>query len=247
MTSNDGTKGAAGPPDVVVPDHVAAAAQEGAAVKRAASPKPMWVDRFAWSSLWKAVVVILATLFFLSLAWKAQTLLRMLGVSLFFALAMIPAVQWRHNRWGWKRGAAVGAIYGAMVLFLVLMVVVLIPAISSFAGQINTDSGSMADKINGYSQNLVGQDVIAQSTATDAGATAGTGLTSWAQDLAGVATTGLGFVFNMMTVLLFTFYFAADAPRIQNALMARMPAHKQKVNGWIWDTAIEQTARGSIV
>ncbi len=241
MTSKDGTKGVAGSSDAVVPNHIAAAAQKGATVKQAAGQKPMWVDKFAWSSLWKAVVVVLLTLFFLSVAWKAQTLLRMLGVSLFFALAMIPAVQWIHNRWGWKRGAAVGAIYGGMVLFLVLMVLVLIPAISSFAGQIDTDSGSMADKINGYSQDLVGQDVIEQSTATDAGNTAGTGLTDWAENLAGVATTGIGFVFNMMTVLLFTFYFAADAPRIQNALMSRMPPHKQKVNGWIWDTAIEQT------
>ena len=241
MASSDGTKGAGGSPDVVVPDHVAAAAQVGATAKQATGQKPMWVDGFAWSSLWKAVAVVLLTLFFLSVAWKTQTLLRMLGVSLFFALAMIPAVKWMHERWGWKRGAAVGAIYGGLVLFLVLMVVVLIPAISTFAGQIDVDSGGMADKLNSYSQDLVGRDVIAQSTATDAGATADTGLADWAENLAGVATTGIGFVFNMMTVLLFTFYFAADAPRIQRSLMSRMPPHKQKVTGWIWDTAIEQT------
>ncbi len=241
MTSKDDAKGASGSTEVVVPDHVVEAAQVGAAGKQSRDATPGWVGKFVWSSLWKAVAVVLLTLFFLSVAWKAQTLLRMLGVSVFFALAMIPAVKYMNERWGWKRGAAVGAIYGGLVLFVVLMVVVLIPAISSFADQVNVDSGGMADKLNGYSQDLVGRDVIAQSTATDAGAAADTGLADWAENLAGVATSGIGFVFNMMTVLLFTFYFAADAPRIQRALMSRMPAHKQKVTGWVWDTAIEQT------
>jgi predicted PurR-regulated permease PerM len=241
MTSEGGSGSSVGPAGVVVPDHVVVAVQEGEAAKQPRDGTPGWVGKFAWSVLWKAVAVILVTLVFLALAWRAQTLLRMLGVSVFFALAMIPAVKYMHERWGWKRGAAVGAIYAGLVVFLVLMVVVLIPAIVTFADQVNVDSGGMADKINSYSQDLVGRDVIAESTAADAAETADTGLTDWAENLVGVATVGIGFVFNMMTVLLFTFYFAADAPRIERALLSRMPAHRQQVTGWIWDTAIEQT------
>ena len=48
-------------------------------------------------------------------------------------------------------------------------------------------------------------------------------------------------VFQMATILLFTFYFAADAPRIERALLSRMPPDRQRVTGWVWDTAIEQT------
>ena len=241
MTSKDGAGGTAGSADVVVPDHVAAAAQVGADTKQSTDQKPAWVDKFAWSALWKAVAVVLLTLFFLTVAWRAQTLLRMLGVSVFFGIAMIPAVNYLHKRWGWKRGASVGAIYGGLVLFLVLMVAVLIPAIVTFADQVNVDAGGMADQLNSWSQDAFGRDVIAQSTATDAGAAADTGLADWAENLLGVATSGIGFIFNMMTVLLVTFYFAADAPRIERALLSRMPPHKQKVTGWIWDTAIEQT------
>jgi predicted PurR-regulated permease PerM len=241
MTGQDGASGPGSPGEVVVPDHVAAAVHEGKAAKKDRGGTPGWVGKFAWTTLWKAVVVILTTLFFLSLAWRAQTLLRMLGVSIFFALAMIPAVKYMHERWGWKRGAAVGAIYGGIVVFIVLMVVVLIPAIATFADQVNVDSGGMADKVNSWSQDLFGRDAINPSTATDAGDAADTGLTNWAENLVGVATSGIGFVFNMMTILLFTFYFAADAERIQRALLSRMPPHKQKVTGWVWDTAIEQT------
>ncbi len=241
MASQDDASSPGSSAEVVVPDHVAEAVQEGKAAAQSRDGTPGWVGKFAWSALWKAVVVVLVTLFFLSLVWRTQTLLRMLGVSVFFALAMLPAVKYMHDRWGWKRGAAVGAIYAGMVVFLVLMVVVLIPAIASFADQVNVDSGGMADQVNSWSQDAFGRDVISQSTATDAGETADTGLTDWAENLVGVATSGIGFVFNMMTILLFTFYFAADAPRIQRALMMRMPPHKQMVTGWIWDTAIEQT------
>ena len=48
-------------------------------------------------------------------------------------------------------------------------------------------------------------------------------------------------IFQMATILLFTFYFAADAPRIERALLSRMPPDRQRVTGWVWDTAIEQT------
>ncbi len=241
MTTQDGANSPASSGEVVVPDHVVAAVQVGEAAKQGRDGTPGWVGKFAWSVLWKAVVVILVTLFFVTLAWRTQTLLRMLGVSVFFALAMIPAVKYMHERWGWKRGAAVGGIYAGLVVFLVLMVVVLIPAIASFADQVNVDAGGMADQVNSWSQDAFGRDVISQSTAADAGETADTGLTDWAENLVGVATSGIGFVFNMMTILLFTFYFAADAPRIQRALMSRMSPHRQQVAGWVWDTAIEQT------
>ena len=100
MTSKDGAGGKPGSADVVVPDHVVTAAQVGAVAKESTDQKPMWLDKFAWSALWKAVAVVLLTLFFLGIAWRAQTLLRMLAVSVFFGIAMIPAVNYLHKRWG---------------------------------------------------------------------------------------------------------------------------------------------------
>jgi predicted PurR-regulated permease PerM len=40
---------------------------------------------------------------------------------------------------------------------------------------------------------------------------------------------------------MFTFYMAADAPRIERAVRSRLNPHRQAVWGWVWDTAIEQT------
>jgi predicted PurR-regulated permease PerM len=241
-TDNQATDDGWARAQVVVPDDVVAAAQATAA-QPAKSPtgRPAWADKFVWQSLWKAVAVVLTTLFFLIIAYRTQTLLRELAIAFFFALAMIPAVKYMHERWGWKRGVAVGAIYAGLILFVILMILVLIPAISNFADQVSSNGGSYADKINEYSQNLIGEDIIPEQSGTDAGEAAGSAVSDWADNILGAVTSGIAMVFQMATILLFTFYFAADAPRIERALLSRMPPDRQRVTGWVWDTAIEQT------
>ena len=40
-----------------------------------------------------------------------RSLVMMLAISVFFALALTPGVNYFHSRRGWRRGAAVGVIY----------------------------------------------------------------------------------------------------------------------------------------
>jgi predicted PurR-regulated permease PerM len=238
QNNDDGWAGA----KVAVPAQVAAAAT--AAVEAPAESRmgrPAWVNNFVWQTLWKVVFVGLAVAVGLAIVWRTQTLIRMLLVSLFFALAMIPAVKYMHERWGWKRGAAVGAIYLGFVVFIIALVGFMIPAAVDFADELSDQGGSFADTINGYSQDLIGQDIIDQQTGADAGEAAGEGISKYADNIAGVAMSGIGMLFNLATVLMFTFYMAADAPRIERAVRSRMNPHRQEVWGWVWDTAIEQT------
>jgi predicted PurR-regulated permease PerM len=221
-----------------MPDDVVAAARAGAA--QSASP-PAWLNKWVWQSLWKVVVVGLATFVLASMAWRAQSLLRLLGLALFFAIAMVPAVNHLHAKRGWKRGAAVGAIYAVLLLFLVLMVVVLIPGVTEFAGEVGKDGDKWVAELNAKGQDLIGKDVIGQSKGDDAVVSANDAITKFSKNLGGIASEGLGLIFNLATIALFTFYFAADWPRIQKALLGRMPPRRQKVTGWVMDTAIEQT------
>ena len=86
---------------------------------RAARPgRPVWVDQFVWQSLLKAVAVVAGAAVLLVVALRTQHLLRLIVVAVFFALAIIPAVNYLTARWGWRRGAAVGAIYGALFVFV---------------------------------------------------------------------------------------------------------------------------------
>lgn len=207
---------------------------------RPPSSKPEWVDRFVWELLGKVVGVAAVTAILLFLAAQTSHLLALLGVALFFALALIPAVNHMHERWGWRRGAAVGLVYVGLVVFVAAMVGVLIPAISEFAGQVSANAGDWIKQINATSQDLIGRSLIDQSASARTGE-AGQAVSGWAGNLLGLASSGLGFAFDMLTVAMFTFYFAADYPRIRHVVLSRMPGPRQRVVGWVVDTSIEQT------
>lgn len=226
---------------VEVPDEVVAAARVGADSAQVDAGRPAWVDGYTWQALWKVVVVALTTAALLAIAWRVQHLLRILALSVFFALAIIPAVKYIHERWGWKRGAAVGAIYVATLVFLVLMVVVLIPGIANFAGEVSANGDTWVTNANSWAQDTLGTTLFDQGSGSAAASDADAALSGWADNILGFASSGIGLIFDLATMALFTFYFAADAPRIERALLSRMPPHRQQVAGWVWDSAITQT------
>ena len=57
----------------------------------------------------------------------------------------------------------------------------------------------------------------------------------------GILTSGLGIVFDVFTIAMLTFSFAANVPRLTRAIMRRMPPERQQVVGWVLRTSIEQT------
>jgi len=70
-------------------------------------------------------------------------------------------------------------------------------------------------------------------------------LTNYAQNLAGgllgIVSSIVGFIFNLFTVLLFTFYFAAEAPTIRKTIAGWLPAKQQLVFSTVWKVATEKT------
>lgn len=204
-------------------------------------PKPDWVDRFVWTVLWKVVAVGLAVAVLAVAATRAQDLLRMLIISVFFSLALIPAVNYIHTKWGWRRGGAVGFVYAAGFAFIVLMVAVLIPAIIEFANQVQSDGASWAAELNSFTEDTFGTAVVQSDDAATAAQVSDEVLEEWAGELLGFASSGVALIFNMVTIAMFTFYLTADYPRFERALMSRMPPQRQRTYGWISDTSIEQT------
>ena len=209
---------------------------------RAARPgRPVWVDQFVWQSLLKAVAVVAGAAVLLVVALRTQHLLRLIVVAVFFALAIIPAVNYLTARWGWRRGAAVGAIYGALFVFVALMVLVLIPGITDFADRLSSNGGEWVSNLNAWTEENFSVTIVEQETASDASQVADEALTEWADEILGLASSGIGLIFDLATVALFTFYFAADFGRIRQAVLSRVPPHRQRIYGWVTDTAIEQT------
>lgn len=234
------------PPDanstpVGLPEDVVDAADARSVERVTRTERPAWVDQFVWQSLLKTVAVVAGVALLLVVALRAQHLLRLIVVAVFFALAIIPAVNFLTARWGWRRGAAVGAIYGALFVFVALMVLVLIPGVTDFADRLSSNGGEWVSNLNAWTEENFSVTIVEQETASDASQVADEALTEWADEILGLASSGIGLIFDLATVALFTFYFAADFGRIRRAVLSRVPPHRQRIYGWVTDTAIEQT------
>ncbi|MFE0877465.1 AI-2E family transporter [Streptomyces smyrnaeus] len=66
-------------------------------------------------------------------------------------------------------------------------------------------------------------------------------LRSGAQNVWGISATLLGGVFQLLTVALFTFYFAADGPRLRVALCSVLPPARQAEVLRAWEIAVTKT------
>jgi predicted PurR-regulated permease PerM len=198
---------------------------------------------FETRTLWKVAGVILAVLISLWAIREASTLVVLVGMSFFFSLALQPAVMWLTNRYGWRRGSAVGVIYLVSFLGVIALVVILIPAIATLATTIGESGSESVNNLITWIEDTFGVTIGSGGGLDGDWATSiEDELKTWAvSSIGGIATTGLSLVFNLATMAMFTFYFTADAPRFQRSVLGLLPEKRQEEIGWAWDQAIVQT------
>ena len=200
---------------------------------------PAWLLPVVRPATWRvSSVVITIAVAYVALS-RARGLVSMLVIALFFGFAMHPGVTWLNRRFGWRRGAATAAIFLGLVLFFVGLIFFLIPATvqvtnrisDQLPGWLNTIENTFHIKIGGGTQS------VADTLHTDL---IGWVQNSW-QQILGLAGGLLGLVFQFFTIAMFTFYFAADYPKIQRTVLRRLTPERQQRLGWALDTAVTQT------
>lgn len=198
----------------------------------------------AGRTIWQVIGAILVTLTLLWAASAARSVLAMMALGLFFSLALDPAVRWFHDRLGWRRGAAVGTIYLAGIVLVGLLVLVLIPAIDALAGSISRDGAQWLASLDTWTSDTFGVRVTGEAVAALA---PDTGQLLTGSDggpfgtVLGIASRGVSMAFNLATVAMFAFYFTADAPRLQRAVLSLFEPGVQERVGWTLDQATVQT------
>jgi predicted PurR-regulated permease PerM len=195
-------------------------------------------------TLWRGVGVVLATVAGLWAVNQARGLTSMLVISLFFALALVPGVNHLHEKRGWRRGAAVGFIYLAGILVLVLLTLVLIPAIAQLAEQVGQNGTQWLTSLDRWTSDTFGIHIVSAEASRDAAVTTKEFLSQWSDKLigtaSGVVSSGVGFVFNVATIATFTFYFAADFPKLLREFLSWFSPARQQRLGWTIDQSITQ-------
>ncbi|MCL1599297.1 MAG: AI-2E family transporter [Actinomycetia bacterium] len=197
--------------------------------------------------IWRIIFAILLTLAALWAIGEAQSLVALIGMSFFFSLALQPAVLWLTNRYGWRRGSAVGVIYLGGFLGTIAMVLILIPAVAELATAIGAGGAAWLDNGIEWIQDTFNVTIGSGSVAgsNEWAAIVDENLNDWIANIFGsvfgIVTSGIGLIFNLATMAMFTFYFTADAPRFQRTVLGLLPDDRQHQVGWAWDQAIIQT------
>ncbi|MEU1376650.1 AI-2E family transporter [Streptomyces triculaminicus] len=199
---------------------------------------PRWLPR--------AVVVTLALFACFQLAsWAFHQLIGLFAnilIAFFLALAIEPAVD-RMSARGVRRGLATGLVFLGVTVFVVGFFTLLG---SMLAGQIQTmveNFPSYLDSvirwINRTFRTRLSRPEIQQSVLHS------DWLQKYVRNSAGgvleVSATVLGGLFQLLTVLLFSFYFAADGPRLRRALCSVLPPQRQAEVLRAWELALAKT------
>jgi predicted PurR-regulated permease PerM len=163
-------------------------------------------------------------------------------IAFFLALAIEPAVSWMASR-GMRRGLATGIVFlavitvsagfvtllGSMLAGQIIKIVEDFPAyLDSVINWINTHFNTELRRVD-VQEGLLRSDWLRNYVQNSA-----TGVLD-------VSAQVLGGLFQLLTITLFSFYFAADGPRLRRALCSVLPPAKQAEVLRAWEIAVNKT------
>ncbi|MDF3146505.1 MULTISPECIES: AI-2E family transporter [unclassified Streptomyces] len=163
-------------------------------------------------------------------------------IAFFLALAIEPAVSWMAAR-GMRRGLATGIVFLAVIIvsagFVTLMGSMLAGQIIKIVEDFPNYLDSVINWINThFHTELRRVDVQEGLLRSD-----------WLRNYVQNSATGvldvsaqvLGGLFQLLTITLFSFYFAADGPRLRRALCSVLPPARQAEVLRAWEIAVNKT------
>lgn len=169
-------------------------------------------------------------------------LLTNIVIAFFLALAVEPAVGRMADR-GMRRGLATFLVFLAVLIAGVGFVVLLG---SMLAGQIATmieDFPKYLDSVINWSNQTF--DTELSRVGVQDSLLHSDWLQKYVQNSAtgvlDISTTVLGGLFRLLTIFLFSFYFAADGPRLRRALCSVLPPARQTEVLRAWEIAVDKT------
>jgi predicted PurR-regulated permease PerM len=200
---------------------------------------PRWIVRLVI-----ALIVGVAVIYVAGIAVsKLRDLLIATVAALFVSFALEPAVNFlvRH---GWKRWVATIVVVLAVLVLLGVFIGSMVPLIIDQVQQLIRDVPSWIDRITRLAERILNRQIDNQWIAQQISkldtriADFGAGL---ARNLLGVGMQLFKVIFFGFTMLFFTFYFVADAPRLRRWICSMMRPDRQRRVLWAWETAIDRT------
>ncbi|MCH7788117.1 MAG: AI-2E family transporter [Acidobacteria bacterium] len=199
---------------------------------------PPWIRRamlwfFAGVIVWHYSTGIISSL---------RSFFIVITVSVFLSFAIEPTVN-RLEKRGIRRGVGTWIVFAAIMvftgLFIVAMATVLADQITDFANDAPAYIEDIETWINETFDAQIDTDEIQQDFVDDGGLQ--DFATNFADDLLNWGTTIIGFLFQIFTIALFTFYLVAEGPQLRRLICSYLNPERQREVLDFWDLAIEKT------
>ena len=200
---------------------------------------PPWLNRWLFTAA-LLLTAIGATLWIIG---RLASLMLIIFLALFLAVALIPAVDWLERRRWNRRWATVVVMLGALFL-VVLFLATLLPLFINQTAEIAVNLPDYLGATEVWLNNFIDVDILdagVRSQLEDLGSL----LQRYGAQVAGgvlaVGTTLANAVFQAVTILLFAFYMVAETPKMLRLVLSFFPASRQHLLLQIWQVSIEKT------
>jgi predicted PurR-regulated permease PerM len=200
---------------------------------------PRWVWR-AVALFWIGYLVTLVARFTFG---RLQTLIVLLLVSLFLALAVEPGVNALVAR-GVRRGRATGLILLGILAFVLVFVVAIGTLVGSQVADLLQNSEDYVNRTVEFLNDNFGTNIDPQEVndaIADPDGPVQEFIKAQQDEVLRLSVTALGVLLQLFTVLLFTFYLVADGPRLRRSICSRLRPEYQRQVLDTWELAIVKT------
>ncbi|MFF4252871.1 AI-2E family transporter [Streptomyces sp. NPDC001663] len=163
-------------------------------------------------------------------------------IAFFLALAIEPAVSWMASR-GMRRGLATGIVFLAVMILAAGFVTLLGSMLAGQIIKIVEDFPNYLDSVINWINTHFHTDL--KRVDVQEGLLRSDWLRNYVQNSAtgvlDVSAQVLGGLFQLLTITLFSFYFAADGPRLRRAICSVLPPARQAEVLRAWEIAVNKT------
>ena len=203
------------------------------------NPMPKWVPR-AIVLFW---MMFLAALVARELFHQLSSFLLLVLVSVFLALAIEPGVN-RLAKRGWRRGSGTLLIIFGVITFIGVFLGAVGTLVGSQVADVLKNSemyvNDTVDFVNNtFNANIDPAEVNA--SIADPNGPVQKFIKNQQGKVISLSVNALGASLQLLTIVLFTFYFVAAGPRLRRVICSRLPEAKQRAVLRTWDLAIAKT------
>lgn len=241
------------------PDAPTASLEPGPARQDGVVREPALPIRLPAGEVARATIVVLGVLIGTYVVWRILEIVLLLFLAILLATAIDPAVNWL-RRGPFSRGGGVLAVYGAILLAIVLPAYLVLPGTLAQAGAFVETLPERLEAVRPYAEQL--QPRLLREAALDALDQARQALQNPAPELdaglVGAGATAAHLLVNFITIFVIAFYWMVERPALKRALLRVVgPGRARRVNvvwleierklgGWVRGQLILMLAIGAM-